>query len=301
LLVCREAPSRGPPPVPDIAPSGGRLPQAARPRIARFGRTSSKIISGTVSGNHRSRHGLCYIISQPGSISHRRCPTPPRSARASPGNSPPGLAAFGATRSESTALDSPAKLRCRPGPEMPRHRRWPSLNPRARAFCRRAPAVRFIALAIFFTGDLFRECAFSSRTSCFDQVRRFVRLARFFAIPPSRVEIMTRQYSRSSIVYMTSDTNESLHHSDPSRASCHKQNLARRHVHGSKLVVNRRTAKALGLYQHRYLQTKFLTALSGFSELARLSLRSETLASAATLRSFFFGGLSAITMAQKVL
>jgi hypothetical protein len=27
-----------------------------------------------------------------------------------------------------------------------------------------------MALAIFFTGDLLRECAFSSRTSAFDQV-----------------------------------------------------------------------------------------------------------------------------------
>jgi hypothetical protein len=39
-----------------------------------------------------------------------------------------------------------------------------------------------MALAIFFTGDLPRECAFSSRTSAFDQVRRLVRLARLLAI-----------------------------------------------------------------------------------------------------------------------
>jgi hypothetical protein len=32
-----------------------------------------------------------------------------------------------------------------------------------------------------FTGDLVRECAFSSRTSAFDQVRRLVRLARVLA------------------------------------------------------------------------------------------------------------------------
>ena len=192
LLGCREAPSRGP-------AAGARYrtiwrsTSASRATSDREGWSDIlKKISGTVSDNHRSRRGVCYISSQPGGISHRRCPTPPRSARASPGNSPPGLAAFSATRSESTALDSPAKLRCRPGPEMPRHRRWPSLNPRARAFCRSAPAVRFIALAIFFTGDLSRECAFSSRTSCFDQVRRFVRPARFFAIPPSLVEIMSR-------------------------------------------------------------------------------------------------------------
>jgi hypothetical protein len=41
-----------------------------------------------------------------------------------------------------------------------------------------------MALAIFFTGDLLRECAFSSRTSAFDQVRRLVRLARLLAINP---------------------------------------------------------------------------------------------------------------------
>jgi hypothetical protein len=39
-----------------------------------------------------------------------------------------------------------------------------------------------MAFAIFFTGDLLRECAFSSRTSAFDQVRRLVRLARLLAI-----------------------------------------------------------------------------------------------------------------------
>ena len=72
-----------------------------------------------------------------------------------------------------------------------------------------------MAVAIFFTGDLLRECAFSSRRSCFDQVRRFVRLVRFFAIASSRVGFMTRQYWRSSIVYMMSDTIGSMHHSDP--------------------------------------------------------------------------------------
>jgi hypothetical protein len=44
-----------------------------------------------------------------------------------------------------------------------------------------------MALAIFFTGDLLRECAFSSRTSTFDQVRRLVRLARLLAIRPASV------------------------------------------------------------------------------------------------------------------
>jgi hypothetical protein len=42
-----------------------------------------------------------------------------------------------------------------------------------------------MAFAIFFTGDLLRECAFSSRTSAFDQVRRLVRLARLLAISHS--------------------------------------------------------------------------------------------------------------------
>jgi hypothetical protein len=51
-------------------------------------------------------------------------------------------------------------------------RRWPSDKPRSDAFCRSAPAVRFMARAIFLTGDLLRECNLSSRTSSFDQDRR---------------------------------------------------------------------------------------------------------------------------------
>jgi hypothetical protein len=42
--------------------------------------------------------------------------------------------------------------------------------------------VRFMALAIFLTGDLLRECAFSSRTSAFDQERRLARLRCLLAI-----------------------------------------------------------------------------------------------------------------------
>jgi hypothetical protein len=42
--------------------------------------------------------------------------------------------------------------------------------------------VRFIVLAIFLTGDLLRECAFSSRKSAFDQDRRLRRLARLIGI-----------------------------------------------------------------------------------------------------------------------
>src|SRR5207244_13319644 len=45
------------------------------------------------------------------------------------------------------------------------HRRWPSGKPRSCAFCRSAPAVRFMALAIFLTGELLRECALSSRNT----------------------------------------------------------------------------------------------------------------------------------------
>src|SRR6266436_6261603 len=62
------------------------------------------------------------------------------------------------------------------------HRRWPSGRPRSCAFCRSAPAVRFMALAIFLTGDLLRECALSSLTSSFDQDRLLVRRARLVAI-----------------------------------------------------------------------------------------------------------------------
>jgi hypothetical protein len=42
--------------------------------------------------------------------------------------------------------------------------------------------VRFIALAIFLTGDLLRECALSSRTSALDQDRRLRRPARLIGI-----------------------------------------------------------------------------------------------------------------------
>jgi hypothetical protein len=42
--------------------------------------------------------------------------------------------------------------------------------------------VRFMALAIFLTGDLLRECAFSSRTFAFDHERRFARLPCLLAI-----------------------------------------------------------------------------------------------------------------------
>src|SRR5439155_25944193 len=67
------------------------------------------------------------------------------------------------------------------------HRRWPSGKPRSCAFCRSAPAVRFIALAIFLPGDLLRECALSSRTSSFDQDPRLgrARVVAVKSLPPT--------------------------------------------------------------------------------------------------------------------
>src|SRR5262245_30712664 len=69
---------------------------------------------------------------------------------------------------------------------------------------------------------------------------------------------------------------------------------------------------SLTCYWHRYLQTKFLTVLSGLSEPAELSRRSTVFFCpaplglfpfdcAATLISFSFGAFSAITIAQKIL
>ena len=55
-------------------------------------------------------------------------------------------------------------------------RRCPSDRPRDKAFCRSAPAVRFIARATVLTGDLFLEWLLSSRSSCFVQARRVARL-----------------------------------------------------------------------------------------------------------------------------
>ena len=57
----------------------------------------------------------------------------------------------------------------------PNYRRWPIGIPKASAFCRIAPAVRFIALDILATGVLLFECAFRSRTCSLDQATRFVR------------------------------------------------------------------------------------------------------------------------------
>jgi hypothetical protein len=67
------------------------------------------------------------------------------------------------------------------------HRRWPSGKPRSCAFCRSAPAVRFMAPAIFLTADLLLECALSSRTSSFDQGQRLgrARLVAIKSLPPT--------------------------------------------------------------------------------------------------------------------
>ncbi len=63
---------------------------------------------------------------------------------------------------------------------MPNYRRWPTGIPRARAFCRIAPAVRFITLEIFSTGVLLLECVLRSRTCSLLQATRFVRVLAFF-------------------------------------------------------------------------------------------------------------------------
>jgi hypothetical protein len=50
------------------------------------------------------------------------------------------------------------------------------------AFCRRAPAVRFIDFTTVFIGDLFLEWSRSSRSSPLDHGRRVARFFAFFAI-----------------------------------------------------------------------------------------------------------------------
>jgi hypothetical protein len=50
--------------------------------------------------------------------------------------------------------------------------------------------------------------------------------------------------------------------------------------------------------QQKILQTVFLSAVSGFSDIPALPLPPPAAASAVTLRPFFFGDLSAITIAQ---
>ena len=52
---------------------------------------------------------------------------------------------------------------------------------------RSAPVVRFMAFAIFFTGDFPRECSLNSRMSSFVQGRNLARADRFVAIRDSFV------------------------------------------------------------------------------------------------------------------
>jgi hypothetical protein len=63
---------------------------------------------------------------------------------------------------------------------VPAYRRWPIGIPKPRAFCRIAPAVRFITLEIFSTGVLLLECVLRSRTCSLLQATRFVRVLAFF-------------------------------------------------------------------------------------------------------------------------
>jgi hypothetical protein len=65
---------------------------------------------------------------------------------------------------------------------MPNYRRWPTGIPRAKAFCRIAPAVRFMAFEILATGVLLLECAFRSRTCSLVQATRFVRVLVLFGL-----------------------------------------------------------------------------------------------------------------------
>jgi hypothetical protein len=70
-----------------------------------------------------------------------------------------------------------------------------------------------MALAIFLTGDLLRECAFNSRTSAFDQER--CRLARLFAIVH-----LSKQKSPDSAGAEVSPSQR-----DPSLATARRANL----------------------------------------------------------------------------
>jgi hypothetical protein len=84
------------------------------------------------------------------------------------------------------------------------HRRWPNGNPRSDAFFRSAPAVRFMAVAIFLTGDLLRECALSSRTSAFDQGRRLRRLGRLVAITHLSSHLVVEKRGRGYFITLLS-------------------------------------------------------------------------------------------------
>jgi len=85
--------------------------------------------------------------------------------------------------------------------------------------------VRFMALAIFLTGDLLRECAFSSRTSAFDQERRFARLPCLLAIltPCDTIARTDNGGARTSRVELAASSHLSdleVLHSPPTSADC---------------------------------------------------------------------------------
>lgn len=54
--------------------------------------------------------------------------------------------------------------------------------PKAKAFCRIAPAARFMAFEILATGVLLLECASRSRTCSLVQATRFVRVLVLFGL-----------------------------------------------------------------------------------------------------------------------
>ena len=77
------------------------------------------------------------------------------------------------------------------------HRRCPNDKPSPNAFRRSAPGVRFIARAMVFIGDLFREYCLSSLTSPLVQGCRLARFGRLFAIKYSCVMNVTKRVSHN--------------------------------------------------------------------------------------------------------
>src|ERR1700736_2712312 len=71
--------------------------------------------------------------------------------------------------------------------------RWPRERPRLNAFCRSAPAVRFMPFTTALMGDLLFEWLLSSRSSSFVHGRRTARFFAFFAISLSMFAELTLQ------------------------------------------------------------------------------------------------------------
>jgi hypothetical protein len=71
--------------------------------------------------------------------------------------------------------------------------RWPRERPRLNAFCRNAPAVRFMLFTTALIGDLLFEWLLSSRSSSFVHGRRTARFFAFFAISLSMFAELTLQ------------------------------------------------------------------------------------------------------------